>query len=84
MRIYNRYILLLVGAACIINTLLAFLEQQNLNLYFIVNTLVFLVITFLFTYMNPRARRTLTTVGSLFFAGFVIIIVIELVNIVAG
>ncbi|MBN2238619.1 MAG: hypothetical protein JW712_02505 [Dehalococcoidales bacterium] len=84
MRIYNRYILALVAVACFINILLAFLGQNDISNYFIINTVCFLGITFLFSYLNPRARKTLNTVGVVFFAGFAVIVTIEFIRIITG
>ena len=83
MRIFNRYVLMLVIVASLVNTVLAFLGQQDIGIYFIFNIVGFLAITFLFTYMNPRARKTLNTVGIVFFSGFVVIVVIEVLSIVS-
>jgi len=81
MRIYNRYVLFLAAAAALVNTLLAFLDQDDLGLYFIINLIRYLIITLLYTYFNPRARRLFNTIGIVFFAGFVVIAIIEILEI---
>jgi uncharacterized membrane protein YhhN len=81
MRIYNRYVLFLVIAAGLANSLLAFAGQDDLGVYFIVNLLCYLVITLLYTYLNPRARRVFNTIGIVFFAGFLVIAIIEILQI---
>ena len=84
MRIYNKYIVSLAVAAGLINTLLAFAGQNNLEIYFTVNIIAFLVITLLYVYLNPRARRALNTIGVVLFAGFMIIVVFNVVKMLSG
>ena len=35
---------------------MAFMGQKDISVYFIVDAIAFLVITLLYTYLNPRAR----------------------------
>ena len=84
MRIYNKYVVSLALASCLINTLLAFFGQNDLAIYFIINILAYLIITLLYVYLNPRARRALNTVGSVLFAGFMVIVVFKVMEIVSG
>ena len=81
MRIYNKYAVSLALACCLINTLLAFLGQNNLEIYLTINIVAYLVITLLYVYLNPRARRALNTVGSVLFAGFMVIVVLKVIEI---
>jgi hypothetical protein len=83
LRIYNRYILFLVIVSCAINIFLAFLGQNDLEIFFILNILVFLIITLLFAYLNPRARRALNSIGVVLFAGFMVIVAMKVIDIVA-
>ena len=84
MRIYNKYIFSLVLTSCLINTLLAFLGQDNLEIYFVVNIIVYLAITLLYVYLNPRARRALNAIGIVLFAGFAVIVSLKVVEILSG
>ncbi len=79
MRIYNKYIISLVLASCFINVLLAFYGQNDLVIYFVINVLAYLVITLLYTYLNPRARSVLNTIGVVLFAGFMVTVVVEII-----
>ena len=81
MRTYNKYIIILAIVTCLINVLLAFLGQDNLEIYFIFNLIAYLVITMLYVYLNPRAKRALSAVGAVAFAGFLVIIVIRVLEI---
>ena len=84
MRIYNKYIVSLILASGLINTSLAFFGQDDLVIYFVVNVLAYLIITLLYTYLNPRARRALNTISVVLFAGFMVIIALEVVGILSG
>jgi uncharacterized membrane protein YhhN len=84
LRIYNKYIVSLAVAAGLINTLLAFAGQNNLEIYFTVNIIAFLAITLLYVYLNPRARKALNTIGVVLFAGFMIIVVFNVVKMLSG
>ena len=84
MRIYNKYIVSLALAAGLVNTLLAFLGQDDLGVYFTINTIVYLVITLLYVYFNPRARRALNTISLMLFAGFMVIVVLNVMEIISG
>jgi len=82
LRIFDRYILFLVLAAFIINTILAFVGQNDLTIYFTVNVIAYLVITLLHAYLNPRARRLLSAVALVLFAAFLVIVMIKTIDVV--
>ena len=84
MRIYNRYILYLAIATGVVNVALAFAGQEDLGVYFALNAIAYLVITLLYVYLNPRARRALDTIGYMLFSGFLVIVAIEVVGILSG
>lgn len=84
MRIYNKYVVSLVLSACLINTLLAFFGQNDLGIYFTINIIAYLVITLLYVYFNPRARRALNTTGIVLFGGFMVIVVTKVIDVLSG
>lgn len=84
MRIYNRYVISLALASALINILLAFLGQNDLMLYFAINIINYLVITLLYVYLNPRARGALNTAGAVFFAGFMVVVVLKVMAMLSG
>ncbi len=84
MKIYNRYIVSLALAAGLVNILLTTLGQNDLSVYFIINTIVYLVITLLYVYFNPRARKALNTISIVLFAGFMVIVTISFVELMLG
>jgi hypothetical protein len=64
-----------------VNSFLAFVGQKDIQVYFILDLIAYLVITLLFVYLNPRARGALTSVSAVFFAGFGVIVALKIVNI---
>ena len=80
MKIYNRYIVSLALAAGLVNILLTTLGQNDLSVYFIINTIVYLVITLLYVYFNPRARKALNTISIVLFAGFMVVVTLSFVE----
>ena len=84
MRIYNKYIIYLALTSCLVNALLAFFGQESLEIYFVINILVYLVITLLYVYLNPRARRALSSIGIVLFAGFMVIVSLKVIEILTG
>ena len=84
MRIYNRYMVSLALAAGLVNTILAAFGQNDLSIYFTINTIVYLVITLLYVYLNPRARGALNTISIVLFAGFMVIVALNVVEIISG
>lgn len=84
MRIYNKYVISLALASGLINTTLAFLGQNDLGLYFTINIIAYLVITLLYVYLNPRARGALNTVSAVFFAGFMVVVALKIIEIISG
>lgn len=84
MRIYNKYVVFLAVVTCLINTILAFMGEKDIAVYFTVNVIAYLVITLLYVYFNPRARKILNTVGVVFFAGFLVIVTLKAVEALSG
>jgi len=81
MTIYNRYLLTLALVMCVTTlifsivpiTLLGFLR---LGVPFSVYLIECLIITELFIYLNPRARRNLSRVNYLLLTGFLALLVL--------
>jgi len=84
MRIYNKYILTLAISSGLINSILAFLDNFALETYFIINITAYLAITLVYVYLNPRARRALSTIGIVLFGGFVVTVVLKAMDIITG
>ena len=82
MRIFNRYIISLVLVGAAINIILALMKQEDLTVYFTVNTIAYLVITLLNIYLSPRASRALNGVALVLFSGFMVIVLVKAADIV--
>ncbi len=84
MSIYGRYVITMLAAACATNVILAFAGQSDITLYFTLNVIVFLAITLLYVYLNPRARSALNVIGVSLLAMFVVVVAIKVVEIVTA
>ena len=84
MRIYNTYVMSLALLACAINTILAFWGQDNLEIYFTINIISYLVVTLLYVYLNPKAKKALNAIGFVLFGGFLIIVALKVIEIISG
>lgn len=81
MRIYNRYIISLALAFGAINSILAAQGQEKLDLYFTVNLIAYFVVSLLYVYFNPRARRLLNIIGIVLFGGFLVIVAFKVMEV---
>ncbi len=81
MRIYNRYLLVLTVAFTLSTTLLAAYGLDKLGAYFTAYVMEYLVVTLLFVYLDPRARRLLDGLGYVLFGGFLIIVLLRVLEI---
>ena len=84
MRIYNRYILTLALLFTIINVIMISLGQKSLDVYFAVLAIASLVVSLLYVHFSPGARRALNAVAVAFFAGFLVVVALKVINIVYG
>ncbi len=73
MRIYNKYVLSLLLSLGISNVALAAAGQRALDVYIVLNTVVYLVISLVYVYLNPRARSLLGTIGFVLLGAFLVI-----------
>ena len=81
MRIYNRYLLFLVLASCLIDVILAFTRQTDIAVYFTVLVIAYLIITVLFVYFSPKTRKALSLVSIVFLAGFMVVVVLKIMEV---
>jgi uncharacterized membrane protein YhhN len=81
LRIYNRYLIFLVLASCIIDVFLAFLNQTDIAVYFTVSVIAYLIITILFIQFSPRTRKVLSFVSFVFLAGFMVVVAFKVLEV---
>ena len=84
MRIYNQYIISLILVSTLANIILYFIGPDDIGVFFIVNSLTFLVITLLYAYLNPRARKSLNVIGITVFAGFLVVVSLRALRVISG
>lgn len=84
MRTYNRYILWLAALLMLTTVILSAYGQKRLDIYFSVYLVEYLVLTLLYVYLNPTARRALSAVGYVLFLGFMFIVVTKVLEILLG
>ena len=83
MRIYNRYILIVALGLLLTTLILIATGQTSLSTYYVVYMLEALIITELYIHFNAKARRGLNAVGAVLFGGFLFVVCVELVHILA-
>ncbi len=84
MKIYDKYILILAGLLLATTVIVAALGEAQLDLYFSIYVIEALVLTELYVYLNPKAKRGLNKVNYALFAGFLVIVAAKVVEILWG
>lgn len=79
--IRNVLMLSLALAFSAINVLLVLSHQSNFVIYFVVIAITYFAISWVFIAINPKLRNALTSVGFIVFAGFLVIMVGKVVEI---
>lgn len=77
MKLYNSFIVVLALAFTAITVVLAAAGVDKLDTYFSLYTLALLAMAMLYAYFSPKARRSLTMVGLVAFAGFMVIVLLK-------
>ncbi len=81
MRIYNSYILVVAGLMLVTTVILAAYGTASLDVYYTLYVVEALIVTELYVYFNSRARRGLTVVSTVLFAGFLVVVLSTVLNI---
>ncbi len=81
MRIYNRFIATLAVSFTLVTVIMAAYRVRSLDAYFAVYTIVLLVLTALYMFFSPRARRALNGVGMSAFGGFMVVVIVKVIEI---
>lgn len=68
-------------ASAVINTVMAAVGQNSLEVYFTVNLIAYLIISLLYVHLNPRAKKLLSRTGVVLFGGFLVIVAIKVMEI---
>jgi len=81
MKIYNNYIILVASLLLLTTVILTACGVNSLDIYYTLYVLEALITTELYVYFNARARRGLTVVSTVLFAGFLVIVASTVLNI---
>ena len=83
MKVYNYYILLVAVVLLVTTTILIAVAETRLDIYYTVFIIEALLVTELYVSFNPKARRGLNFVSTTLFAGFLFVVVLQVMNLVA-
>ena len=83
MKIYNSYIITTAIILLLTTVILVAAGQNSLDVYFTIYTIETLVITELNVHFNAKARRGLTSVSTFLFAGFLVIVSMQVLKILS-
>jgi hypothetical protein len=84
MKIYDKYILILASLLLATTVIVAAIGEVRLDLYFSIYVIEALVLTELYVYLNPKAKRELNKVNYALFAGFLVIVAAKVAEILWG
>ena len=84
MKTYDRYILILASVLLSTTVIMAAAGEVRLDIYFSIYLIETLTLTELYIYLNPKAKRGLKAVNYVLFAGFLLIVAVEVVKIIWG
>jgi len=82
-RIYNRYIIITALLLLLTTIILTATGQNSLGIYFTAYIIEALIITEVYVYFNAKARRRLTSISIILFGGFLFIVCLQIVNLLA-
>ncbi len=84
MILYNRYLLTIAALFALSTTILAGYGQDKLDAYFTVYVIEYLIVTLLFVYLDPKAKRLLDVMGYILFGGFAVVVALKVIAILKG
>jgi len=61
---------------------MAALQQRDISVYFTVNLIAYMIISLIYVNINPRAKNLLNNVWGVLFGGFMVIVVLKIIQIV--
>jgi len=82
-KIYNSYILIVAILFLLTTVILVATGQNSLDIYFIAYLIEALIVTELYVYFNAKARRGLNFVSAILFGGFLFIVSLQVIRILA-
>jgi len=82
--IYNRYILIMALIFSVTSVIFAIADVSDLVLCLTIYVIESLVLTELFIYLNPKARRNLNRINGVLFGLFLVLVAVEVAGILLG
>jgi len=82
-RIYNNYILIIAVLLLLTTVIMVAMGRNSLDIYYTVYVIEALIVTELYVYFNAKARRGLSMVSTILFGGFLVIVSLQVIKIVA-
>ncbi len=83
MKIYNSYILIIAILLLLTTVILVATGQNSLDVYYAIYIIEALIVTELYVYFNAKARRGLNFISTILFAGFLFIVSLQVIKILA-
>jgi len=83
MRLYNRYILTVATLLIVTTTILAAFGINSLDIYYVIYIIEAFIVTELYKQFSPRARRGLNIVSIILLGGFLPVIILQFVKLLA-
>ena len=83
MKIYNNYILTIAILFLLTTIILVAMGQNSLDVYYTAYIIEALVVTQIHVYFNDRVRRRLNFVSIMLFVGFLFIVALQTIKILA-
>ncbi len=83
MKVYNSYILIIAILLLLTTVILVAMGQNTLDVYYSIYIIEALIVTELYVYFNTKARRGLNLVSAILFGGFLFIVSLEVIKILA-
>ena len=83
MKIYNNYILIIAVLLLLTTVILVATGQNSLDIYYTVYIIEALIVTELYVYFNAKARRGLNLVSTILFGGFLVVVSLQVIRILA-
>lgn len=83
MKIYNNYILTIAVLLLLTTVILVAMGQNSLDVYYTIYIIEALIVTELYRYLSAKVRHELNFVSAILFGGFLLIVFLEVIEILA-
>ena len=83
MKIYNSYILIIAVLLLLTTVILVATGQNSLDIYYTTYIIEALIVTELYVYFNAKARRGLNLVSTILFGGFLVVVSLQVIRMLA-